>query len=409
MRAIFIRVTSFVLLYLFAELLAWVAIEVTTRAGLISYRPNVSELNEEQLDALGKLVDGTRRGQFEVAPDPVLGWRPILEANSAGMRDDLEYDVEPASGELRVSAFGDSFTYSSDVPMQHSWTKQLAAMSPSLTVFNFGSGAYGLDQAYLRYRLEKQPYRGDIVLIGYMSENIARHVNVFRPFYSPAYRQVIFTKPRFRIRDGELELLPNPVATKEDHAEFLRNHREIVPGLGENDYHYQIGYTRSWLDISPLFRLTREFHRLVKARITHPIFDIDGMYSTRSEAFELTKRIFDEFYREVLEDGSLPIIVVFPDMNDHGRSRAGKVRRYQPLLDYFDEAGYRYIDILSAIEPVESRLSVDDLTVAWGHFSPRGNQIIAFHIYHHLKRFYALSPVRVEKAMLEEQRARGIV
>jgi len=407
-RDLAIRLMAFVLFYLFLELLAFAALAVTENLIGDPYQPNISSLNEQQIAALTALVQQKSRTNHAIAPDPVLGWRPVIEANSAGMRDDSEYAREAAEGVLRIAAYGDSFTYASDVALKDSWGKHLMRLEPSIQLFNYGAPAYGLDQAFLRYRKNKQEYKTDIVLIGYMSENLARNVNVFRPFYSPAYRQVIFTKPRFELGDEELVLLPNPIASAQDQEYFLQNHERILPALGEKDYHYQAGYNRGPLDFSPLVRLSKAFYGLLQKRVLQPIFELNGMYSTRSEAYRVTRKIFDEFYWEVLAEDSLPVILIFPDTNDHRRSRAGQKRRYQPLLDYFDAEGYPYIDVMAAIEPHESRYSVDDLTVAWGHFSPLGNRIIAQYIRDYLEEKHLLDPNTVDIAVRRERVRLGI-
>ena len=89
----------------------------------------------------------------------------------------------------------------------------------------------------------------------------------------------------------------------------------------------------------------------------NPIFKLDGMYSIRSEAYEVTTKIFDVFYRKALEDGALPTILIFPDIHNQRRSRQGKQCRYFPLLDDFHSKEYRLIDALRALEPHESKYS----------------------------------------------------
>lgn len=403
-----LRILAIIVLYLFLELLAFGSLKVISALRGPLIEPNITELNEEQMASLTALVSGADRSNKGFKPDPVLGWEPASEANSAGMRDMNEYAIEADEGILRIAAFGDSFTYASDVAVEESWGQQLMKLTPSIQLFNFGSGAYGLDQAYLRYRENKRPYKADIVLLGYMSENIARNVNVFRPFYNHAYRTDIFTKPRFKVVDNGLVLLPNPISSNNDQREFLENHREILAELGENDYHYQVGYSRGLLDFSSLVQLSKQLYSGIKRKLLMPIFEMGGMYSTRSEAFEVTKNIFDAFYREVLAEGSLPIIVVFPDRNDHSRSRTDKARRYQPLLDYFDEAGYPYIDILDAVIPYEDEYSIDDLTVQWGHFSPIGNVIIAEYIAQYLDHQYSMSADQIEISIASERERLGV-
>ena len=83
------------------------------------------------------------------------------------------------------------------------------------------------------------------------------------------------------------------------------------------------------------------------------------------------------FTGAVLENGALPVIVVFPDPNDQLRSREGKGRSYEPLLQDFRSKGYRFIDMLDALKQIESRHTFDELTVNRGHFSALGNEVIA--------------------------------
>jgi hypothetical protein len=374
------------LIYLFTEGTCYLGLLLLQKKFHVPYVPNMSVLSENQKASLKRFLKakkGQRAGQ-----DPILGWVSISETNSAGMRDDREYERVPSPRKIRISAFGDSFTYGEDVALAEAWERQLAMLEPSMEVLNYGVGAYGLDQAYLRYLQVGTEYNPHIVFIGYMSENIARHVNVFRPFYSAAYGDVIFTKPRFKVRDGKLVLLKNPVSTFEDHEHFLLDDAEVLAKLGKNDYHYQTNYNKGAFDFLPTVRFTKLFWSTLNKKIFNPIFQQDGMYNAQSEAYAVTLKIFDAFYSKVLENGALPIIVVFPDINDQRRSRNKQERRYTPLLRYFHDKGYRFIDVLGALEPHESDYTVEELTRAWGHYSPLGNKIIADYMFTHLKNWH---------------------
>lgn len=323
----------------------------------------------------------------------------VSETNSAGMRDNREYERVPPPGTIRISAFGDSFTYGSDVALGDTWAKQLAVIDPSIEVLNYGMGAYGLDQAYLRYLQIGTEYHPHIVFIGYMSENIARNVNIFRAFYTRLYRNVIFTKPRFKVRNGELVLLKNPLSTFADYEHFLFDDREVLAKLGENDYHYQTNYNQGAFDFLPTVRFTKIFWSTLDKKILKPIFTLDGMYSVESEAYEVTVKIFDAFYQKVLENGALPIILIFPDLNDQRRSRKKEECRYTPLLNYFRSKRYYFIDTLGALEPYESQYTVDDLVEKWGYYSPLGNKIIAEYISTHLKNWDVTDLSKLKEAI----------
>ena len=380
--------------YLILESLCYVGLLMLSKTLRVTYDPVVSELSEKQKTSLENYLR-RKRGEH-VNHDPHLGWINTSEANSAGMRDDREYDVTPSDGVIRIAAFGDSFTYGSDVALKDTWEKNLTAMDPSIEVLNYGMGAYGLDQAYLRFLKLGTTYNPNIVFIGYMSENIARNVNVYRAFYGRGYRDVIFTKPRFTLSDGKLTLLENPLSTFEDYENFLLNDSEVLARLGENDYHYQINYKRGPFDILPSIRLGKVFWYAFNKKILNSIFGLDGMYNVESDAYAITITIFDNFYQDVLASGALPVILVFPDINDQRRSRDNKERRYTALLNYFRSKGYYFIDTLSALTPYESQYSIDDLVVEWGHYSPLGNKIIAQYILMKLKEWNLLDSSTLE-------------
>jgi len=407
------------MLLLFAAFL-WLVIEAVSFAGLwvlknrsgVVYDPRVERLSETQREHLGNFIE---RGHGEhVSQDPVLGWTP--KGNSAGMRDDVEHEKEPADGVLRIAAFGDSFTYGANVEIPETWAKQISEIDPTIEVLNWGSGGYGLDQAYLRYQRRGREYAPHIVFIGYMTENISRNVNVFRAFYTRWYRGVIFTKPRFVVRDSadgaggerELVLLENPISSIDDHRRLLEHDATVLTELGANDYHYQTGYARGPLDFLPSVRLARIVLWVLRVKFIDPIIRFDGMYEPDSEAYGVTTAIFDAFYRDVLEGGALPVIVIFPDLHDQRRSRAAEERRYRPLLDRFADEDYRVIDTLDALEPHADRYSIADLTRDWGHYSAIGNRLVAEHIVERLDAWGLDEPARVATALREEQVRLGI-
>jgi hypothetical protein len=385
----------------------WLLLEAGSFAGLwylarfrnIHYDPNPVALTEQQRTNLTAFV---RSGHgARTAQDPQLGWVPSRETNSAGMRDDREYTLLPPPGVVRIAAFGDSFTYGADVKLAESWTRQLADADPALEVLNYGAGAYGTDQAYLRYRKAGADYQPHIVLIGYMSENLARCVNVFRGFYSSSYRDTIFSKPRFRLINGQLELLPNPMATVADHETLLRQEAATLARLGEHDFHYQNNYSHGLMDVSPAVRLGKMlWWRTGQRLLGEPIFHtFEGSYNARSEAYAVTLSILDQFYRDVRERGALPVIVVFPDMIDLERSRRGRPPRYTGFLDHFRRQGYRFIDTGEVLRASQQRYRDDQLTVDWGHYSPLGSKIVAEEIRTRLREQGLLDPAALRQRL----------
>lgn len=372
-------------MYLLFGLFCYFSVEAISYAGLRAFRwktniefsPTISTLSEKQKRRLAYFIKNGNGVNKRMAQDPELGWVEVFESNLAGMRDSREYTAEPPGGIIRLSSFGDSFTFGSDVELDRTWQKRLVRLNPSLEVLNYGSGAYGLDQAYLRYLRDGKTYKPNIVFIGFMSENIARNVNVFRAFYTTWYRQSIFTKPRFILKDGELALLKNPISSIEDHKRFLKEDSLMLRQIGKDDYHYQSSYCAGPIDFLPSIRIGKILLHQLSTKYLQPIFKSDGMYNENSEAFHVTTAIFDAFYKKVLENGALPIILIYPDSNDRGRSLYNKPKRYRPLLEYLRSKDYLYIDLMEAFEPYADRFTPADFMVRWGHFSSLAHLIAA--------------------------------
>src|SRR5436853_1531398 len=136
------------------------------------------------------------------------GFAPLYRANSKGIRAIREYTLTPPKNVPRISTFGDSFTHGDGVGDKDTWQEVMMSTNRNLEVLNFGVGGFGLDQAFLRYQQDGAMYNSHIVLIGFLSENIYRSVNVFRPFYS-SDTTLPLAKPRYILEDGRLVLLYN--------------------------------------------------------------------------------------------------------------------------------------------------------------------------------------------------------
>jgi hypothetical protein len=337
----------------------WAVVELACLVGLwalkrykqLEYQPQVVEdLNDKHKGILAAQIADT---SSYMVFDPDLGWtirpngnKPQYKANSVGMRATREYAPQPEPGIVRVSAFGDSFTHGSGVPTGFTWEEKLESSLPGLEVLNFGIPGSDPGQALLRYRREGVKYHSGIVLIGAMSENINRMVNTFRPFYF-SRSGIPFSKPRFAIEGGKVVLIPNPIRSIDEYRQLLSDPESMLPRLGEHDYFYQRFNRRSRLDFLPSVR----FARIIQNQyFNQPIFTPGGLYNTRSEAYQVTFRVLDQFYREALDHGSLPIVVLFPQRKDVRLRHNHRLVTYQPLLDELRHRGYRVIDLGDGFE-----------------------------------------------------------
>jgi hypothetical protein len=378
---------------------AWVVLEVASLAALlllnvtrgISYAPiAATALSAAHRAILEDLLAGRPR---YLAYSPSLGWtirpngqRGPYRANAQGLRADREYGSAPPPERVRVAAFGDSFTHGDDVHHHETWTVALEARHPGVEVLNFGVGGFGLDQAFLRYQHEGRRYRPAVVLIGFATENIFRHVNTFRPFYAPRTGQPL-AKPRFVIDGGRLVLVDNPIRELVQYQDLLGRPDRILPVLGARDFYYHSRSRAGTLDVLPSVRLAKvtrvQFGELRGGIVRN------GVYNTQAEAFQVTVGILDAFVETVARDGAVPVVLLLPNRWDLERFRRDGTRQYAPLLDHLRARRYRYVDLLEGLSPAVEQARVDDLIPS--HYSPLGNQRVATHVAQYLRMYGLIS------------------
>jgi hypothetical protein len=374
----------------FAATLA--AVELLSRAGLsilerrgIEYRPLVVDrLSAEHRGLLESFLAG-RPSLFQ--HDAVLGWtlRPgfrsaLCTIGLDGRRRDPARP-EPIAPAVRVATFGDSFTFGGDVADRYAFPEVLARLDAGLEVENFGVPAYGLDQAFLRYQREGRPTHPQVVVIGFMSENIFRNVNVFRPFYRPP-SQVPFAKPRYLPGQPGPTLVDNPLPRLEDYRRLLARPAETLEQLGRYDYFYQTRLRAGAFDRSAAVRLVK----LAREQLLPGEGIVRrGYYDADSEAFRVTTGLFRAFYEMALRDGAQPVILVFPERGDLERWRSTHTKRYTPLLQFLATKRYRVVDAMTALDAAGNEHPVADLIPA--HLSPLANQRVAEYLLGQLRGF----------------------
>ena len=325
------------------------------RLPLAQIRANLDELSE---------------GDTFLAYDAGLGWAPRADAhsttgpfavNGAGIRAARETGERAAPGALRIAAFGDSFTFGDEVGPDETWAtaleRALAERGVAAEVLNFGVNAYGIDQAYLRWRRDGRRFRPDVVLLGLQPENVLRDRNVFRPLYF-AGTEVPLSKPRFVVRDDRLELLNVPTLPPE----------EIVPALATMPAHplfahegfYAPWYAEHWWLGS----------RLLAFAATVALSPAASAFRLDPESRDLARRLVAVFAADVAAEGSAFLVVHLPRKEDLQRLRAGGEPWYAPLLRE-DLAGIAVADPTAGVARID-----DALFAPRGHYSPAMNTIV---------------------------------
>lgn len=360
----------------------WTLVELGSWAGLWALGRKGIEYVPAQLQGLVRKHRlgieehlAVRDGYVQI--DPVLGWtlgpnraRRGYRTNSDGLRASRDYSREAPPGVLRLAAFGDSFTHASGVANPLTWAARLERLRPATEVLNFGIPGSAPDQALLRYRRDGIGFHPHVVLIGFMSENVGRMVNTFRPFYFPNSGMAL-AKPRFGLRGGDLVLWPNPLPDRAAYRRLLDDPARELPRIGEHDYYYQRRSHRSRFDFLPSVRLVWV---LRERWLDQPIVR-GGVYNPRSEAFQVSLRVVETFYAEALDQGSLPVVLLFPQHDDVSRHRDGEVPLYAPLLAALRRRGILTIDLMAAFDRYDPQRVL--LRRRFIHYTPAGNEIVS--------------------------------
>ncbi len=335
-----------------------------------------------------------------IAYDPVLGWniRPNAEqgsgtarkiSNGIGIRSLHAYARAAPPGVTRLAAFGPSFTHGDEVNNGETWTAVIERDRPDLEAMNWGVGAYGTDQAYLRYLDQGRAYHPDIVLIGYEEDGLNRNTNRFVPFYNPFGPPL--PKPIFLPPDpdtgGDLERLDIPFKDYADYyAEITGAPERVLDRLCPHDlWCDDRRYRRHTLDAFYSFRLLRTLLAGPVRRPAQP--DPDG------GRVALSARLIEQFARSVRADGAIPVLLMFPMLHETitVEEQSGRTN-YSDVLDAVRGHGgagdegedkLAIIDLAKAFVQAKQRGEVADYRALFaqpdgrGHYSVLGNRIVA--------------------------------
>jgi hypothetical protein len=321
--------------------------------------------------------------------DEELGW-PLADWATSGTRDasGAKRNADfPDASEPCLSAYGDSFIWGDDVPLQDGWIEQLSRLL-GCRVANFGVSGYGTDQAYLRFRrltFDKAP----VVILGIFPDDIVRNVNQYRAFLGMELEPFL-VKGRF-VLDGDqnLQWIARPALDSSSFLELHRKpnlflpHEHLLPGTQDGPVAVRFPYT---LTLMRFTMAPRVWNRL---RGQTPWFDF---YSPKhaSGAVPLTLAIARAFAQEAERRGARAITIMLPSAGSfRAWSRFG-APDYADFVKAAADAGLNIFDPLPAVaRQLEGR---DHCTLyareasCGGHFGVAGSALIAEVVAAELKR-----------------------
>lgn len=308
--------------------------------------------------------------------DPDLGWnnRPRTCtpdkrycANSFGLRADREYTAAMRPGSFRVSMFGDSFIAGFDADMPDSLAVQVESMLKAkgldAEVLNFGVGGFGFDQAYLYYNRDASRFDTNVIVQGLQMENVGRDVTLFRIVAFPG-TGIPFSKPRYILEDGKLELINRPTVAPEDVPRTLANFHRWP--LAKYEPSYTEKYQHHWYTPSKLLSTIVDLYSS-KQETQQDLFAVNG------EAMNITVPLLERYREEVKRSGKPFVLIYFPLADTINAVLAGKPDPWQGHLDRLK--GFTIVDPTPRLVAHARQHGVPSLYA--GHYSPAGYRLVA--------------------------------
>lgn len=372
------------------------AIEGTSLVALKALSPRLEEPVQTTREIF---ADQTRRIQdwldadstrLFVVFDTLLGWRQQPGYHSEhytispqGVRGTRAYAPIPAAGVLRVDAFGDSFVFGTEMDDTNAWSTVLERAYPAIEVPNYGVGGYGLDQTLLAISAQGRALKPDIVLVGFVPDELRRTTNVYRRFLSTLEPPLV--KPRFQLTEGgALVELPTPFRGMSDYRRLLGDPRGVI-ALGRHDSWYSpLIYRNPLYDYSATIRLlTVVGIRGGRRYLGGERLYVGGLANPRSEAFRLQVALFSQVVDTIHALGAEPLLVFFPDRSTLVRAAQCLPASYQPLLDSLRAHGMQPLD---AAEAFAGATEEDVASLfATAHYSAEGNRLVGMWLGEHLQ------------------------
>lgn len=312
--------------------------------------------------------------------DPDLGWSPrpharsedqLHRSNASGLRADREYSAGMRPGMFRVSMFGDSFIFGSDVGLAATPGAQLETLLKQrgldAEVLNFGVGGFGFDQAYLHYHRDASQYDTSVIVQGLQLENIGRNVTIFRIVAIPG-TVIPFSKPRYVFRSGRLDLINQPAVPPEDVPSTLANFRSWP--LSKFEASYAERYQRRWYTPSLLISTLVE---LWNARKGAQTAGASSLYDPEGEGMNITVRLLEAYRDEVTGSGKSFVLVYLPRADTISAGLTGMPDPWQPHRDRL--RGFTIVD--PSPQMVRYAKAHGMASLIPSHYSPAGYRIVA--------------------------------
>ncbi len=316
--------------------------------------------------------------------DPELGWRaPRARLDGPDPYDALgtriahrPLELERRPGVRRIVAIGCSFTEGAEVDARDAWPGLLEGALENLEVANLGVGAYGLDQALLRWRREGRALAGDEVWLGWLPSATPRLVTLYRPA-ERHWGQLVAFKPRFVLNArNALELVPCPAGEPRAVHDLILDPRAFLAATRTHD---------AWVAAWPAAYAPTGSHLLhhsFAGRLALTLLERGGrdVHARLADAADELPRLVEALVlatrAEVERSGARFRLLILPGRDDLRAAAAKEGAPWAELSARLIAQGVALTDLTPALLDAGGAAE-ESLWMPGGHYSPAANARVA--------------------------------
>lgn len=332
---------------------------------------------------------------FNNSFDNELGWvrKPLTKGTEKGKNKTIYFEIDKFgsrkscldASKAKIVSIGDSYTFCRQVEDSETWQNHLADLTGN-AVLNYGVGNYGIDQAIMRFDKVHLPKDCEYAILGFVPETISRVQSYWKHYLE--FGNTFAFKPRFKLEDGKLKLVPLYIDSLEKYASIKSNLKYIK----SNDRFYSEKFSKFKFSFpySIVFFRNPGFHSYIFFNLLrYKLYKKDDIYNKifntivkrnliesqklylEQESLDLLLSLIELFEDKCRKKNVKPVILVMPQLHDLKSTPMNHAAFFANL-----KSCSLVVDMSELFKTEETeKLYVDDFY--GGHLSNYGNKLVS--------------------------------
>ena len=243
-------------------------------------------------------------------------------------------------------------------------------------VLNFGVNGFSTTQSYLHYNELASRLDFNAVIFAFVPADMEREINV-----SPCLRQWTGCRPnpRFILADNRLTLIPG--LYKDRRAYFAENKMGFSPRLRKHLMDYDRYYFPAKFEITPVIGKSVLYKIFVSLFVQWKEGDINRrLMEPDSEAFRITRRLFQQIDRQTKERNKKFILIFLPWIAEVKayQTRTAYRMQWDAMVAQMCAGAMSCLDVMKEFQKIP--LTEFDTSYDGSHYGPRTNRRIAEYV-----------------------------